>query len=227
MRVPVDLQYKSFTWRHIHSTLPHYTLCQYSPLSLWNADYDLHDEIGVPLYQVRLLSPINLAHTTIATMPIPRSRTWLLLAGTIVLQIAIIRSATVLKRGLTAHDGSYDPGGTYKRDMTIKTTLPYSEWYNSSSDHSKPFIAFAYLLLLSFLFSFIGIVASDFFCPNLSTIATYLGLSETTAGVTFLAFGNGSPDVFSTFSAMNQGTFSLAIGELIGAATFSKSAILS
>lgn len=156
-------------------------------------------------------------------MPVARSRTWLLLAGTIVLQIAIIRSATVLKRGLTTHDGTYEPGGIYKRDISIKTTLPYSEWYNSSSEHTKPFIAFAYLLLLSFLFSFIGIVASDFFCPNLSTIATYLGLSETTAGVTFLAFGNGSPDVFSTFSAMNQGTFSLAIGELIGAATFSES----
>jgi sodium/potassium/calcium exchanger 6 len=161
-------------------------------------------------------------------MPIPRSRTWLLLAGTIVLQIAIIRSATALKRGLVIHDGTYDPSGVYKRDTTTKTliTLPYSEWYNDSSDHYKPFIAFGYLLLLSFLFSFIGIVASDFFCPNLSTIATYLGLSETTAGVTFLAFGNGSPDVFSTFSAMNQGTFSLAIGELIGAATFSKSSVL-
>jgi sodium/potassium/calcium exchanger 6 len=52
-------------------------------------------------------------------------------------------------------------------------------------------------------------------------------LSETTAGVTFLAFGNGSPDVFSTFSAMNQGTFSLAIGELLGAATFSESHYIS
>jgi len=157
-------------------------------------------------------------------MPIPRSRTWILLAGTMVLQIAIIRSATALKRGLTIH-GEYDPGGTYKRDLNTQTliTLPYSDWYNDSSTTYKPFIAFAYLLLLSFLFSFIGIVASDFFCPNLSTIATYLGLSETTAGVTFLAFGNGSPDVFSTFSAMNQGTFSLAIGELIGAATFSES----
>jgi sodium/potassium/calcium exchanger 6 len=154
-------------------------------------------------------------------MPIPRSRTWILLAGTIVLQIAIIRSATVLKHGLS-HDGTYNPQGVYKRDPTTQT-LPYSEWYNTSSTSTKPFIAFAYLLLLSFLFSFIGIVASDFFCPNLSTIATYLGLSETTAGVTFLAFGNGSPDVFSTFSAMNQGTFSLAIGELIGAATFSES----
>ncbi|KAH9928311.1 Sodium/calcium exchanger protein-domain-containing protein [Fomitopsis serialis] len=40
------------------------------------------------------------------------------------------------------------------------------------------------------------------------------------AGVTFLAFGNGSPDVFATFSAMKANSGGLAIGELLGAATF-------
>jgi sodium/potassium/calcium exchanger 6 len=45
------------------------------------------------------------------------------------------------------------------------------------------------------------------------------------AGVTFLAFGNGSPDVFSTFGAMKTGSGSLAIGELIGAASFIVSVI--
>jgi solute carrier family 24 (sodium/potassium/calcium exchanger), member 6 len=40
------------------------------------------------------------------------------------------------------------------------------------------------------------------------------------AGVTFLAFGNGSPDVFSTFAAMSTHSGSLAVGELIGAAGF-------
>lgn len=47
-----------------------------------------------------------------------------------------------------------------------------------------------------------------------------LGLSESLAGVTFLALGNGSPDVFSTYAAMKIGSSSLAIGELIGAASF-------
>lgn len=45
-------------------------------------------------------------------------------------------------------------------------------------------------------------------------------MSESMAGVTFLAFGNGSPDVFSTFAAMNSHSGSLAVGELIGAAGF-------
>jgi solute carrier family 24 (sodium/potassium/calcium exchanger), member 6 len=70
------------------------------------------------------------------------------------------------------------------------------------------------------LFSTIGIAASDFFCINLSTIASILGMSENMAGVTFLAFGNGSPDVFSTFAAMSTNSGSLALGELIGAAGF-------
>ena len=35
-----------------------------------------------------------------------------------------------------------------------------------------------------------------------------------------MAFGNGSPDVFSTFAAMKINSGSLAVGELIGAASF-------
>ncbi|KAI9668131.1 MAG: hypothetical protein M1821_000951 [Bathelium mastoideum] len=84
-----------------------------------------------------------------------------------------------------------------------------------------PIIAFVLITLwLGLLFSTIGIAASDFFCINLSTIASILGMSESMAGVTFLAFGNGSPDVFSTYAAMSTHSGSLAIGELIGAAGF-------
>ncbi|KAF3916760.1 hypothetical protein ABW20_dc0107722 [Dactylellina cionopaga] len=70
------------------------------------------------------------------------------------------------------------------------------------------------------LFTTIGIAASDFFCVNLSTISSILGMSQSLAGVTFLALGNGSPDVFSTFAAMKINSGSLAIGELVGAASF-------
>lgn len=76
------------------------------------------------------------------------------------------------------------------------------------------------VLWLGLLFTTIGIAASDFFCINLSTISNVLGMSESMAGVTFLAFGNGSPDVFSTFAAMSTNSGSLAVGELIGAAGF-------
>ena len=65
-----------------------------------------------------------------------------------------------------------------------------------------------------------GTIAGDFFCPNLSTISTLLHLSETVAGVTLAAFGNGAPDIFSTFSAFHANAAGLAIGELLGAALF-------
>ncbi|KAJ4370785.1 hypothetical protein N0V83_005307 [Neocucurbitaria cava] len=76
------------------------------------------------------------------------------------------------------------------------------------------------VLWLGLLFSTIGIAASDFFCINLNTISRMLGMSESLAGVTLLALGNGSPDVFSTFAAFRTHAASLAVGELIGAACF-------
>lgn len=45
-------------------------------------------------------------------------------------------------------------------------------------------------------------------------------MSNNFARVTFLALGNGSPDIFSTFAAMNSNSSSMAIDELIGAASF-------
>lgn len=96
----------------------------------------------------------------------------------------------------------------------------YLQLYYCKLHRAQP-IAFIILVLwLGLLFSTIGIAASDFFCVNLSTIASILGMSESMAGVTFLAFGNGSPDVFSTFAAMKTHSGSLAVGELIGAAGF-------
>lgn len=56
------------------------------------------------------------------------------------------------------------------------------------------------------------------FCPNLSAISTSLKLSHNVAGVTFLAFGNGAPDIFSALVAFSDPrTAGLAIGALFGA----------
>lgn len=160
-------------------------------------------------------------------MPGLKNRAWLLLAATITLQLLLVRTSHVLKHD---HNPPHAQLHSILRRSADNPTphssllsMPYGDWYDNSSQLGKPFVLFGLLVILAFLFSFIGISASDFFCPNLATIAAYLGLNESTAGVTFLAFGNGSPDVFSTFAAIRGGTFSLAIGELIGAATFSES----
>lgn len=99
-------------------------------------------------------------------------------------------------------------------------SIPYLQTYFCASVTARPFVFAGLLLWLVFLFTTLGISASDFFCPNLATLAHILNLDENVAGVTFLAFGNGSPDVFATFSALRSNAGSLAIGELLGAASF-------
>lgn len=76
------------------------------------------------------------------------------------------------------------------------------------------------MVWLLFLFSMLGLVASDFFCPNLSSIAIRWGLSDSVVGVTFLALGNAAPDVVSTFRAIEKDAATMAMGEIMGAAVF-------
>ncbi|KAL2039512.1 hypothetical protein N7G274_007784 [Stereocaulon virgatum] len=90
---------------------------------------------------------------------------------------------------------------------------------------AKPLATIVILSWLVILFTILGLVAGDFFSINLSTIAHALNLSDTLADVTFLALGNGSSDIFSTFAAMNSNSSSMAIGELIGAAVFITSVV--
>ena len=85
-------------------------------------------------------------------------------------------------------------------------------------------LAMVFLFIwLGYLFISLGAAAEEFFCPNLNTIATTLRLSQNVAGVTFLALGNGAPDIFSVISAVRAsrgGEAGLAIGEIFGAGIF-------
>ncbi|NXA23752.1 NCLX protein, partial [Ibidorhyncha struthersii] len=93
-----------------------------------------------------------------------------------------------------------------------------------------PLAVTLYALWLLYLFIILGVTAEKFFCPNLSAISTNLKLSHNVAvfsltsplhGVTFLALGNGAPDVFSAVVAFsNPRTAGLAIGAIFGAGVF-------
>ncbi|KAJ2363149.1 hypothetical protein IW150_006817, partial [Coemansia sp. RSA 2607] len=78
----------------------------------------------------------------------------------------------------------------------------------------------AMTLWLGILFVWLGVSASEYFSPNISTLSILLRLPESLAGVTLLALGNGAPDLFSTFSAVKAGSGALAIGQLVGSASF-------
>ncbi|NWT68407.1 NCLX protein, partial [Prunella himalayana] len=98
-----------------------------------------------------------------------------------------------------------------------------------------PLAVTLYALWLLYLFIILGVTAEKFFCPNLSAISTNLKLSHNVAafsltsplhGVTFLAFGNGAPDVFSAVVAFsNPRTAGLAIGAIFGAGVFVTTAV--
>jgi solute carrier family 24 (sodium/potassium/calcium exchanger), member 6 len=105
-------------------------------------------------------------------------------------------------------------------------SVQYLQAYFCTTPSLRPLTFVGLLVWLAFLFSTLGISASDFFTPNLATISQLLHIDDNVAGVTLLAFGNGSPDVFSTFSAMRADSASLAIGELVGAATFITSCVV-
>ncbi|XP_075754329.1 mitochondrial sodium/calcium exchanger protein [Pelodiscus sinensis] len=84
-----------------------------------------------------------------------------------------------------------------------------------------PLVVTLYVLWLLYLFLILGVTAEKFFCPNLSAISINLRLAHNVAGVTFLAFGNGAPDVFSAVVAFSDPrTAGLAIGALFGAGVF-------
>lgn len=84
-----------------------------------------------------------------------------------------------------------------------------------------PLVITLCIIWLLFLFVILGLTASKFFCPNLSAISTSLHLTHNVAGVTFLALGNGAPDIFSAIAAFSSPhTAGLAVGALFGAGIF-------
>lgn len=73
---------------------------------------------------------------------------------------------------------------------------------------------------LLMLFVALGITSGDFLTPALFVISKTLHMSQNVAGVTLLAFGNGSPDIFSSLAGIRQGSYELVIGGLIGGGIF-------
>lgn len=78
----------------------------------------------------------------------------------------------------------------------------------------------AEVLWIALLFLVLGMTADDFLCPALVVMSRTLRLSESVAGVTLLAFGNGAPDIISSLAGIEQSRPALVIGELLGAGMF-------
>lgn len=79
---------------------------------------------------------------------------------------------------------------------------------------------------IGMLFLILGLLASDYLVPNLSALSEALKMDEKLAGLTLLAFANGSPDMLSTYIAMKNGMTTMAIGELLGSANFALTVVI-
>lgn len=91
------------------------------------------------------------------------------------------------------------------------------------------FIPFALFLLFIF-FYLLSDTADEFLSPALERITMMTGMSESLAGVTLLAFGNGAPDIFASIASASSSTRATntdfigdnnsSAGALIGSAFF-------
>ncbi|KAI3637638.1 hypothetical protein MIR68_004287 [Amoeboaphelidium protococcarum] len=99
--------------------------------------------------------------------------------------------------------------------------IPYMELYYCQLQDVQWLGLILFGLQMIFLFVFLGTAASDYFCPNLSTLSNLLSLPQEVAGVTLLAVGNGASDLISSLVAINQvGSVAMGVGEIIGAGLF-------
>ena len=87
-------------------------------------------------------------------------------------------------------------------------------------------------LIMLILLYLLGSTADDYLSPALESLKVNLHIPESLAGVTFLAFGNGAPDVFSAISANGDdpndagpNDMLLSICSLVGATCFISSAV--
>mmetsp|Transcript_18778 Transcript_18778/g.52303 ORF Transcript_18778/g.52303 Transcript_18778/m.52303 type:complete len:797 (+) Transcript_18778:155-2545(+) len=105
-----------------------------------------------------------------------------------------------------------DEGGLWK---------PLETYYcNAVPNGMAVFLILASVLWLYILFQVLGATADNFFSPILTQLSQDLGLPPRFAGVTFLALGNGAPDLSSTIVAIQGGDYNLSLGALTGAGMF-------
>lgn len=84
------------------------------------------------------------------------------------------------------------------------------------------------LIILGICFFLLSDTSNKYLSTSLAIISDKLNISQNLAGVTFLALGNGAPDVISSFVASGgDDGIEFSLGALIGAAVFVSGVVLS
>eukprot|EP01128_Nolandella_sp_AFSM9_P004394 TRINITY_DN1960_c0_g1_i1.p1 TRINITY_DN1960_c0_g1~~TRINITY_DN1960_c0_g1_i1.p1 ORF type:complete len:735 (-),score=179.99 TRINITY_DN1960_c0_g1_i1:154-2253(-) len=111
-------------------------------------------------------------------------------------------------------------------DDESNLNLPYMWLYYCQGFPPAASVTVAVVMLLCF-FYLLTHIADSYFSPVLELLAEKLKMSEEVAGITFLALGNGAPDVASTFASVRQGNWNFAIGGLMASSLFITCCIVS
>lgn len=80
---------------------------------------------------------------------------------------------------------------------------------------------FILILWLFLLFLFVGMVAGEYFSPNVASVTRLLKIPQDIAGVTFVAMGNAANDMAATLISFSRPQLAqLAFGSLLGSGAF-------
>ena len=74
-----------------------------------------------------------------------------------------------------------------------------------------------YIIWLAHLFLILAVTADEYFVPCLNWIAKALNLDENIAGVTFVALGNGAPDIFGALGIVLFHKFEIYLKRILKA----------
>ena len=93
----------------------------------------------------------------------------------------------------------------------------------------QPFVGYALLVAwLCVQFYLLADTADAFFVPVLQQIVALFQVQPALAGITFLSFGNGAPDVFATVASFSQpNAADIGVGSLLGSGMFVTTLVLA
>lgn len=108
-------------------------------------------------------------------------------------------------------------------DDKLTFMISYYDLYEKFGGPSNPFKHFIFILILSFLlallFYLMYSISSDYLTPSLAHLSAACRMSPDMAGLTFLAFGNGAPDLFTAMLGAEDAP-EMILGSSIGSGLF-------
>ena len=114
--------------------------------------------------------------------------------------------------------------------FSVSSPVMTSYLQNCSGSGARMWLSFLWIIILVLLLSLLASTADDYFCVVMDSIVDKLHIppsiaglllpSHSSVGVTFLAFGNGAPDVFSLIISVLSGLTEIGVGANVGAGLF-------